>query len=166
MGKAGLSDVDAVQVGQRIDEREADATPYLRLIPDRRRFLVADDNAMAPFHHVENGPDDRGILAARVHAWRQRKYRVDRGQPARLARHVVRGRGYRPQRRPAHDELGRAKADVIGQVRVATRELRNLHGRATVRPRQIGIAQVFPQPGVQPRPIELFARPDGSRLAL
>ena len=132
MGEAGASDVDGVQVSQRVDQSEADFTPRGMLVIDARRFLVPDYDTMTPLHHVEHRADDGGVLAERVDARRQREYWVDGGQPPILARHVMRGRRDRAEWRAPHDELRRAKRHVIRQVRVPTRELRNLHALAPV----------------------------------
>ena len=59
------------------------------------------------------------------------KTRCIADEPAELARHVVRGRRHRAERRPPDDELGVAEAHQIGQVRVAAGKLRDLQARAT-----------------------------------
>ena len=161
MRETGGRDVDRVQIGQRVDDREADSAPHVWQVLDRRGLLVANDDAMPPLHHVEHRTDDCRILAQGIHARRQRKDRMDGREPAILASHVVRGRGDRAERRPPDDELGAAEAHLIGQVRVPSRELRDLHGLAFVGPRQARRGQPFTQPCLQPRPLELFAGANG-----
>ena len=119
MGEAGRRNVDRVQIGQRVDEREADSTPDVWQIFDGGGFLSSNDEAMPPFHHVEHGANHRGILAEGVDARRQWKDGMYGRQPAILASHVVRGRGDRPEWRPPDDELRRSEAQLIRQVRVS-----------------------------------------------
>ena len=61
------------------------------------------------------------------------KTRVHRRQPAELARHVVRGRRHRPERRTPDDDVGVAEADQVGEVRVAAGKLRDARFAATRR---------------------------------
>jgi hypothetical protein len=56
----------------------------------------AHDEAAPALHRVEHRADDVEIVAQQVRPRRQREDAVHRGQPAELARHVVRGRRHGP----------------------------------------------------------------------
>src|SRR5207245_191883 len=79
-------------------------------------------------------------------------------QPAELARHVVGGRCDRAERRPAYNDLGVAKADQIGQIRMSAGELPDLRIAREIQTRDVARLQTIAQPSDEPRPIELFAR--------
>ena len=83
-----------------------------------------------------------------------------RRQPAELARHVVRRRRHRSERRPPHDDLDVAEPHQVGQVRVAAGELRDDRLAPDVEAGHAARRQTLAQPRAEPRPIELFARPD------
>ena len=157
MAEAGRRNVDRVQIGQRVDDREADSTPHVRQVLDGRGLLASNDEAMPPFHHVEHRANDRRILAEGVDARRQWKDGMDGRQPTILASHVVRGRGDRPERRSPDDELRGAEAQLIRQVRVPPWELRDLHALAIVEVRQVRPGLLVAEPRFQPRPVQRFA---------
>ena len=120
-------DVDRMEVCQGADQRHAGPSAQVRTIRQHRRLLGADDDAASPLHHVEDGPDHGEVVAEQIRPRRQREDTMKRREPAMLARHVVRGWRKGPEGRPAQHELGLTEADKIGQVRVATGELLDLH---------------------------------------
>ena len=86
---------------------------------------------------------------------------MHRRQPAELARHVVRRRRHRAERRPAHDELGVAEAHEVGQVRVAAGKLRRPPARARRRGPAIAAGrQMLAQLGDERAPNRAARRPD------
>ena len=148
--------VDRVQIRQRIDHRLADAPPR-RGVRERRRLFGAHHQAAPALHRVEHRPDDLEVFAEQVRPRREGKDAVHRGEPAELARHVVRGRRHRAERRPADDEVHVAEADEIGQVRVAAGKLRDVRLARHVQARHAARRQMLAKPRDEPRPIELFA---------
>ena len=127
---------------------------------ERRRLLGADDEPSPAFHRVEHRSDDVEVFAEQIRPRRERKDAVHRRQPAELARHVVRRRRHRSERRPPHDDLDVAEPHQVGEVRVAAGELRDLGLAADVEPRHAARRQTVAQPRAEPRPIELFAGPN------
>ncbi len=87
---------DQVQVGQRIDQRLADAPVELRSAGEFRRDVVADDEAAAPLLDDEHRADDAFVLAQQEALRRQRKAPMQHRQHAVLAPHVVRPGGIGP----------------------------------------------------------------------
>ena len=61
------------------------------------------------------------------HARRTREHRVDRREPAELARHVVCRRRHWTEGRTADDELDVAKSNQIREIRMSAGELLDLH---------------------------------------
>ena len=132
---AGLPRREAARVRRRwhadrpaYRQRPADARRHRALSFNRRRLLVADDDAVPALHDVEHRADDRGSSHESRDARREREDRMHRREPAELARHVVRGRRHRPERRTPNDDLDIAEAKQVGEVRVAAGKLRHLHG--------------------------------------
>src|SRR6185436_13912730 len=82
--------------------------------------------------------------------------RVDGGEDAALARHVVRARRDGAEGRAAQHELFVAEADLVRQVRVAAAELLDFHRAAD--------AELLAQVRLEPRPVELLARADRARV--
>src|SRR6266851_1106969 len=79
-------------------------------------------------------------------------------QQAKFARHVVRARRDRPERRTTQHELAVAKSQQVCEIRVAARKLFDPHRRAAaLRKRAAKI--IF-----EARPFELLARADGLRI--
>ena len=91
---------------------------------------------------------------------------MERGEPAELARHVVRLRRNGPERRPADDELGAAEPHEIGEVGVAAGKLRDLHVGRQVEPFDVKFGKVAPEIRRERGPIELLGRPDLSRVSV
>ena len=79
-------------------------------IGERRRLVGAHDEAAPPLHRVEHRPDDVEVLAEQVRPRCEREDAMHRRQPAELARHVVRGRRHRAERRPADDDVRRRRS--------------------------------------------------------
>jgi hypothetical protein len=129
-------------------------------ILDRCWLAASYDDSVPPFHHVENRTDDRGIVAEGVDAGRQWKDGLDRRQPAILASHVVRGRWNRTERRATNDEFSVAKSNLIGEIRVPARKLRDLHALTTIDVRDQRRRQRVSQPCFESRPVERFAVAD------
>ena len=151
--------------------KSASASTTARLTPRRTAGWSLMDagsssvrRSLTPLHHVEHRADDRRVLAKSVDAGSQRKNAMDRRQPPVLAGHVVGGRGDRPERRPADDEVRAAEPHLIRQVRVSTRKLRDLHGLAKVELRDVRRGPLISQPRLQSRPVELFTGADGFRV--
>ncbi len=90
----------AVQIGERVDHRGADPPAEIRMIDQRRWLLGSHHEPAPPLHQIEYGAQHADILAQEVRARRQRKDRMQRGEPAILAGHVVRRR--RAPGRAAH----------------------------------------------------------------
>jgi hypothetical protein len=154
--QAVRDDIHRVQIRQRRHERGADPTAG-GWIGDGGGFLGADDDAAPAFHRVEHRPDDAGVFAEQVRSWRQRKHPMHGREPAELARHVVRRRRHRAERRTADDDLGVAEANEVGEVRVAAGELRDLGLARHIESGNAGSGQALAQPLGEARPIELFA---------
>ena len=87
------------------------------------------------------------VLAEQVRPRRQREDAVHRREPAELARHVVRGRRHRAERRAADDDVDVAEAHEIGQVRVAAGKLRDLRLARHVEAWHAARRQTLAQPG-------------------
>ena len=153
------SNVDRVQIGQRVDHRGAEASARGRVC-QRRRLLGADDESAAALHRVEHRADDVEILAEQVGSRGEREDVVHRRQPPEFARHVVRGGRDRAERRTPDHDLDVAESHEIGQVRMAAGKLRHLGIAAHIQASHAARRQTVAQPGDEARPIELLAGPD------
>ena len=90
-----------MQIGERVDERKADATVEFGTPGEFGRDVVADHKPAAPLLDDEHRADDAFVLAQQQALRRQRKAPVQHRQHAMLAAHVVRAGRDRPQGRPA-----------------------------------------------------------------
>ena len=132
MGQARLVDIDGVQIRERVDERQPDALSHVRVVLDLRRLFVPHDDTVPAFHDVEDRADDLRVVAEQVDPWGERIRGMDRREPAKLSRHVVSSRRDRSERGTPDHQIGRPKSDVIREVRMAPRELIDLHGQRQV----------------------------------
>ena len=94
-----------MQIGQRIDQRLADAPVEVGPAGEFGRNVVADHKTVPPLLDDEHGADNALVLAQKQALRRQLKAAMQHRQHAVLAAHVVRPGRDRPQGRPAQDEF-------------------------------------------------------------
>ena len=135
--------IEPVQLGHGVDEREGDPSADIAMTLHRGRDRGAHDLAASALHHEEVAPEHGRIVAEDVRAWRAVEVTPEPREDLVLPAHVVRAGGDLPHRRPTQDELVRADAQEVRQVRRAVRELENLDGIA-------GAAEDIGEPGTQP----------------
>ncbi len=144
-------DRHGMEVGERVDRRDADAAPHRRVVRDLGRHRPPDDDAVAALHHEEGRADHGRILAQHEDPRGRRIVGPERGERTILAHHVVRARRDRPERRPAQHVLPIAEAQEIGQVGVPAWELQNLE-------RLLALGKLAAEIRGDDRPIELLVR--------
>ena len=130
--------VDCVQPHQAIDERFAHQPRIIRNRAEIRRHGFSYDNPPPPLHQKERASNHRGILAQQEDSRRFRKMGMNRIENAILARHVMRFRRHRTQRRTSQYKLLPAGPYEINKIRMAVRKLLHFHHRTSA-------AQPFPQ---------------------
>ncbi len=108
---------------------------------------------MAPLHQEESAADDRRIFAQQKHPRRFGKVRMERVKHPEFARHVMRFRSERPERRAPQNIFAALCSNQIDQVGMAMRKLLHLETRRAAG--QI-LAQVMP-----PVPRDRVLRLDG-----
>jgi hypothetical protein len=152
-------DINGVEIGESVDEALAHTASKFEIVSDLRRNLAADDDSCPTFHEVEGGADDVRVLTEEIGLWREVEDRIDCGEQAVLAWHVV-GRGCdRSEWRPSQDEFKIIEPDEIGQVRVTARKLRDLD-----RARGLGEREMSAQVTGERFTIQVFARTNGCRV--
>ena len=95
-----------MEIGQRVDHGFAQSPADIGMSGQRQRLVPAHDDAASTLHDVEHATQHGLVLAQKIRARRERKHRMECGEPAELAGHVVRARRDRTERRTPHDHLG------------------------------------------------------------
>jgi hypothetical protein len=146
-----------VQVGEGIDHCEPDAPGDVVVMRHLGGHVIPHHDAVAVLDDEEVGADDVVVVAEQVRVGGPIEVAGQRVDGAELAAHVVGARCETAERWAAHDELGVADADEVGQVGRAVRELQD--AERPVEARDVG-AQV----GVEGGPVEVLAGADRRHL--
>ena len=105
-----------MQRRQRINHRFADLPAKWQSIFNLARHLAANDQPAPPLHQVKWHADDGGVFAKQIGLRREIEDRMDGRKQAILARHIVRRRCDRAERRAAQDEFAVAQANQVSQI--------------------------------------------------
>jgi hypothetical protein len=150
-----------VQLGHRVDEREADPAADVVVMLQARRHHGAHHLASPALHHEEVGAEHCRVVAEEVGTRCPIEVTPESRQHLVLAPHIVSAGGDLTHRRPAQHQIMRADAKQIGQVRRSVRELENLE-------RPLGAeehrGEPRTEPGVEDLPVQLLARAHGCDL--
>ena len=166
VGEVDGGRVDGVEVGEGVDDGEADAPTDVGVLRHRRRDGAPDDDAGAVLDHEEVGTDDRVVVAEGEGPWRRRVGAPQARQRAELPLHVVGAGRELPERRPADDEAAIAEAHEVREVGRAVGELQHLHrARRGRRSRPAGSARAPAQSSSSPGRTGASLGPDAVDVA-
>ena len=142
--------IDAVECGQRVDERLRHGAPGGGIIGKLLGPLTPDDGAHAPLHHEERLAHHLLVGTEVVRLRGQGIGGVQHREHPVLPGHVVAARGDGPQRRAAQRVFPRSHPGDVREVGLATGELLELDRGVT----QFGERR--PQMGSHPFLVEAF----------
>ena len=126
--------VDAVQLGQHVDQSLAHEAALRRLVGVPGRERLAADVALDQLHDVERRAEHLGVGAQVQGAWHRDRRARQGCHHGVLAHHVVRGRQDVAQRRSSQHDRPVGTVDPVGQVALATGDERD----RAVLPRRVG----------------------------
>ncbi|MCY1366902.1 hypothetical protein D9M69_538120 [compost metagenome] len=157
VGEAAGLVINVVQLDQLVDEVLAQLAGASLVEVQLRGQLVAQDDAVDPFHDVELGADHRFVGAVRIGLRAIGEAGVELVEDAVFAPHVMGRLGLAAERRAAQDELLLRVFDQVGQVGGAAGELAD--PRCAVEPGNVSL-----EIRIDCRGIEFFTFADASGL--
>src|SRR5574342_1178174 len=126
-GETGARQVDAVQLGEVVDERRRGG-PQETGGQARCRRVAPQHHAADALHEVEARPDERLVLAEDDGPRRSRVHALDRREDRELAPHVVGALHPRPEGRPAQPRLPAHLAGLVQERPPPAARALGIHG--------------------------------------